>query len=118
MKKIVGVTYYGKRTGLLYNDAAVKLRDIYDQLDDIVQSNSMYPTKRVAYLLHSINSSNVDMYVGKENFMNYRRVIAIYFEAAVSYLKNCLPMGCTSLTNIHTTDTNRISKMKRNQDTD
>ena len=43
----------------LYNDVAVKLRDIYTQIDDIIQSASLNPAQILVYLLHSTKPSNL-----------------------------------------------------------
>ena len=59
----------------------------------------------VAYLLYSIKAINVEMLVINSHFINDREVIAIYFEAAASYLKKCLTKGRTSYMNISTVDT-------------
>ena len=98
--------------GLLYENTSGKLRDQYAQLDNINQSTSLLPTQRVVYLIHSINSNNVEMSVIKEHFINQRGGLGIYFEKEASYLKKCLSKGCTILMNISTIDTDQISKME------
>ena len=50
MNNIEGLTFYGKRAGLLYDAVDGKLKYLYEPIDDICQSASLSSTKTVVYL--------------------------------------------------------------------
>ena len=54
----------------------------------------------------------MDTSIGKADVMNDKGGLAIYFEAAASYLKNYLTKGRTSCMDIFTINTDKVSKIK------